>query len=359
MKALLLFLVVAVLLPSQVIQAGPTAPVSHSHAGRSHTHPLPSVGVGHRHGHGAPGVVSGHSGAISNYPSTAQVKQIAPPTIISPNNTPQKLTKAKVNCRRNEPDCNVCAVNVQQQFSRAASGQIHWQSRYWRFKWNKQYPPNKVRPLEIFKGGKEFLLGIPTTHVQGFVRTNSGRFPYAGSHSHNRGKQGGLFLVGRNKKLAMLMKSKSRHPSGVYAFGQYLVYGESGRLFLKDLNKPHAKDSSIRLPGPKANFGGGVGLVKLQDGSYLMLTTGPGGQDERRRFNRFYQLRGKNGRMSQIRYLGQSDQRKPAYWADGFKYAENLSMITECGSGDIYVVHTTGDQEAISAITGNACPVVV
>lgn len=337
------FLVVVAWLPLQVLQAGPAAPVSHSHAGRIHSHPLPPVGIGHRHGNGAPGVASGQpdqSGSISGaYTSSV------------------RLTKARVNCRRNDPDCNVCAVNVRQQFNRAASGQIGWQSRSWRFNWNKQYPPDNVRPLDVFKGDKEFLLGIPTTHVQGFVRTNSARFPYAGSHSHSRGKQGGLFLINQNKKgdkhLAVLMKSASRHPSGVHVFGQYLAYGENGRLFLKDLNKPRAKDISVKLPGPKPNFGGGVGLVKLQDGSYLMLTTGPGGQDERQRFNRFYQLTGHNGRMDNIRYLGQSDQLKPAQWPAGFKYAENLSMITECGSGDIYAIHATGDQEALSALAGN------
>ena len=354
MKALLLFFVVTALLSLQILQAGATAPVSHSHAGRTHSHPLPAIGVGHRHGNSAPGIASGQSnqsGAITG----AYTSQIQQPPSGPHNNTAATFTKAKANCRRSDPDCNVCAVNVRQQFNRAASGQINWQSHSWRFNWNKQYPPNKVRPLDVFKGGKEFLLGIPTTHVQGFVRTNSGRFPYAGSHSH--GKQGGLFLISRNKQgdknLAVLMKAKSRHPSGVHAFGQYLVYGESGRLFLKDLNKPRAKDISVKLPGPKPNFGGGVGLVKLQDGSYLMLTTGPGKQDERQRFNRFYQLKGNNGRMNQIRYLGQSDQTKPAQWPNGFKYAENLSMITECGSGDIYAVHTTGDQDPMGALSGN------
>lgn len=354
------FLGVVALLPLQVLQAGPAAPVSHSHAGRIHSHPLPPIGVGHRHGNSAPGVVSGQpnqSGSISGaYTPPVQVQQQAVPQTPAPqNNLAKRLTKAHVNCRRNDADCNVCAVNVRQQFNRAASGQIGWQTRSWRFDWNKQYPPNNIRPLDVFKGGKEFLLGIPTTHVQGFVRTNSARFPYAGSHSH--GQQGGIFLIGQNKKgdknLAVLMKSGSRHPSGVHVFGQYLAYGENGRLFLKDLNKPRVKDISVKLPGPKPNFGGGVGLVKLKDGSYLMLTTGPGGQDERQRFNRFYQLTGHNGRMNNIRYLGQSDQLKPAQWPAGFKYAENLSMITECGSGDIYAIHATGDQEALSALAGN------
>lgn len=354
MKILLLILVS--LLPAQLLWAAATAPASHSHGGRSHTHPLPPASVAHRHGNGAPGVrvgQSSQSGSISGT-YTPPLTQQAPASPIQ-QISPGQYSKADTRCRRNDPDCNVCAVNVQQQFHRAAAGQISWQSKSWRFNWQKQYPPQKVRPLDIFKGNKEFLLGIPTTHVQGFVRTNSSRFPYAGSHSHT--KQGGIFLLRQNKKgdkyLAALLKANSRHPSGVHAFGKYLVYGESGRVYLKDLNQPSAKDVSLRLPGPQANFGGGIGLVKLQSGGYVMITTGPGKQDARPRYNRFYHLTGANGRMANIRYLGQSEQTKPAQWLRGFRFAENMSLITECGSGDIYAVHTTGDQNGLSAISGN------
>lgn len=366
MKFLLPVLVTVLLL--QNTWAGPTAPVTHSHAGRTHTHPLPAIGVGHRHGNGAPGIVAGQqnqSGGIrGSYTPNATLPgsisgdytrpPVRTPVPVTPPGPQTTLSKGKTNCRRTDADCNVCAINVRQQFNRATSGMINWRSGSWRFDWNRNYPPQKARPIDIFKGDEEFLLGIPKTHVQGFVRTNSGRYPYAGTHSHKR--QGGIFLVAQNqqgdKHLAALFKSQSRHPSGAHAFGQYLVYGENGRVFLKDLNRPAGKDISVKLPGPKPNFGGGVGLVKLQDGTYLMLTTGPGGQDERQRFNRFYQLRGPNGRMEQIRYLGQTNQLKPAQWPEGFKFAENLSMITECGTGDIYVIHATGDEDAIGALGG-------
>jgi hypothetical protein len=362
MKLVLSVLVAVLLLQS--VYAGPSAPLTHSHAGRSHSHPLPATGVGHRHGNGAPGVIANQSGGISGSYTPGAVlpgtisggytpEPVVPPRQVQPLAAGQYAT-AYTHCRRADPDCNVCAVNVRQQFNRATSGMISWRSDSWRFDWDKNYPPQKARPIDVFKGDEEFLLGIPKTHVQGFVRTNSGRYPYAGTHSHKR--QGGIFLVAPNKQsdkhLAALFKSQSRHPSGAHAFGKYLVYGENGRVFLKDLNRPAAKDISVKLPGPTPNFGGGVGLVKLQDGTYLLLTTGPGGQDERPRFNRFYQLRGRDGRMEQVRYLGQTNQVKPAQWPQGFRFAENLSMITECGSGDIYVIHATGDEDAIGALGG-------
>lgn len=57
--------------------------------------------------------------------------------------------------------------------------------------------------------------------------------------------------------------------------------------------------------------------------------------------------------MASIRYLGQSEQTKPPQWPQGFRFAENMSLVTECGSGDIYAVHTTGDQNGLTAISGN------
>ncbi|MEZ5537781.1 MAG: hypothetical protein R3F02_19435 [Thiolinea sp.] len=367
MKVLFSVLVAALLL--QNVWAAPTAPVTHSHAGRSHTHPLPAIGVGHRHGNGAPGVAAAPSGGGSisgSYtpgaaPGTASgisgsisgaYTPPPPASAVPPSPSAAQLAKGRNNCRRNDPDCNVCALNVVQQFNRAAAGQISWQTRSWDFDWKKAYAPQKVRPVDVFDGNKKYPLGIPDKHVQGFVRTNSGRYPFAGSHSHDL--KGSIFLIGQDRQnLAALLKTGSGHPSGVQAFGQYLVYGESGRVYLKDLNHPARQDMSLKLPGPAANFGGGVGLIKLQDDTYLLVTTGPGGQDERPRYNRFYQLLGQNGRMEKIRYIGQSPQEKPAQWPAGFRFAENLSLVTECGSGDIYAIHATGDQNALGIIGGN------
>jgi len=39
--------------------------------------------------------------------------------------------------------------------------------------------------------------------------------------------------------------------------------------------------------------------------------------------------------------------------AQGFAFSENLSLITECQTGDIYAIHTSGDPKGVSVISGN------
>lgn len=363
------------ILALQASYAGPSKSVSHAHDGRTHTHPLPKEGLSHRHGAGSPGVAAhstNRAGTISS--SVVYGEQNSKPEIKSKSSSfirsrsyqlkdaPLRfnvnLSKGDTSCRAGEADCNVCAVNVQQQFKKAASGQISWRTKPWRFSWPQQYPPNGKRPLDIFDGNAAYALGIPDEHVQGFVRTNSSRFPYAGSHSHKR--RGGIFVIRQEpdgkKYLSSLHQTKSRHPSGVHILGKYLVYGENSALVFKDLNSPDQKQD-IRLPlssaGAKANFGGGLGVLRVSKDNYLVVISGPGGQDSRPRFNRFYHLRAVNGRPQSLVYITESASVKPADWPQVLKFSENLSLITECGTGDIYAIHTTGDEKGIKAINGN------
>ena len=343
-----------ILLVSQAVTATPSKSVSHSHAGRIHKHPLPIQGISHRHGGGAPGVVAkstNWSPVIGNKPTIRS-------SVIHSSHKPAtktiNYTKADTSCRVSGVDCNSCVSNVQQQFQKAASGRISWRSKPWRFNWPQHYPPFGMRPLDIFDGDPAYALGIPDKHVQGFVRTNSARFPYAGTHSHKR--QGGIFVIQQErdgkKYLSSLYPAHSRHPNGAAILGKYLIYGEQGRIYFKDINNP-ARKQDIALSIPNANFGGGLGAVKLAKDNYLLLTTGPGGQAGGQRFNQFYLLQGKNKRPSRIKLLAKSPFVKPAQWSKGFGFSENLSLITECGTGVIYAIHTTGDEKGIRAINGH------
>ncbi len=386
------------LLLSRLLVAAPSTSVFHAHAGRIHQHPLPAQGLAHRHGGGEPGVaVKSTNGSpvrnpaavirsAVNYPALDrkpvtknrpfyhmfdQNHTRKPKTVPSGENSstihsdsfqvrqslpasPLRYTKADIRCRTAQADCNSCAANVRQQFQKAASGQISWRSKPWRFNWPQQYPPFGKRPLDIFDGDPAYALGIPDKHVQGFVRTNSSRFPYAGTHSHKR--QGGVFVIRQQadgkKYLSSLYPAHSRHPSGAAVLGNYLVYGEQGRIYFRDINNP-ARKQAIALPLPNANFGGGLGAVKLSKDNYLFVTTGPGGQDGRKRFNQFYQLQGQNSHPKRLKFIGKSVFTKPPQWSKGFGFSENLSLIKECGTGDIYAIHTTGDEKGIRAINGN------
>lgn len=405
-KLVLLSVLIAGLLIIRVNVASPAKSVFHAHAGRIHNHVLPVEGVSHRHNGSERGVIAKSTNWAPQITSTVvygskpiekpvpkpkigsstrqipsvrhfqnepyrfpkehsqqeyyqQAPQQTPPprpnrTLQAPIRYNSKLNKGDIRCRTGEEDCNVCASNVQQQFQKAKSGQINWRTKPWRFTWPQSYPPYNKRPLDIFDGDPAYALGIPDTHIQGFVRTNSARFPYAGSHSHKR--QGGVFVIRQTndgkKYLSSLHPTQSKHPSGVHVLGKYLVYGEKNNLFFKDLNSPNQKNSH-RLSVQNANFGGGLGLLRLAKDSYLLVTTGPGGQDSRPRFNRFYHLRGSNGRPTSLTYISQSPVKIGSGWSRSFGFSENLSLITECGTGDVYAVNTSGDEKGIKAVSGN------
>lgn len=362
-------------------------PLLHIHAGRQHSHSLPNQGVFHRHGtNGATGQrVVRNTPTNTTYSSNVIYNDIERAPVVNNTNNQSRTTnngyvarddrqynqknserrrwrqtqglerfiKGRTRCRPGQADCNYCAANVQQQFQKAASRQISWQRKRWNFTWPQPYPPRNARPLDIFDGDPKYALGIPDKHVQGFVRTNSRLFPYAGSHSHKR--KGGIFVVkqGANGEqfLSSLHPTRGKHPSGVQVIGKYLVYGEGTRLIFKDLDSQN-QSSDFSLSASGANFGGGLGIIKLARDNHLLITTGPGGQKPGKRFNRFYHLKSVNGRPSSLNFINDSSTRKPQQWSNKFNFSENLSLITECGTGDVYAVHTTGDEQGISAISG-------
>ena len=359
----------------------------HTHGGRQHQHPLPNQGVYHRHGGNGPTgqrVVRNNTGGTVIYNDTRSFPKLDTkanntytknnPTYTENsnvsiqenrrgqsnrkwkygnNNSITRFNKGDTRCAFGQNDCNVCAVNVQQQFQKAASKQINWSRKRWRFSWPQAYPPQNVRPFDVFDGDPKYALGIPDTHIQGFVRTNSRTYPYAGSHSHKR--KGSIFVVkqGANGEqyLASLHQTTGRHPSGVQIIGRYLIYGEGTRLYFKDINSKN-QDYDIRLTAPNARFGGGLSIIKLADNNHLLIATGPGGQKPGPRVNRFYHLRSANGRPSSLTYINESTTKKPSQWPNILSFSENMSAITECGTGDIYTVHTTGDEQGLSAIAG-------
>lgn len=118
------------------------------------------------------------------------------------------------------------------------------------------------------------------------MRTNSARYPYAGSHSHK--DRGSIFFVNDRKQfvtsgnadnvLYSLHKSDVAHPSGVAVFGDGLfVGGKSG--FLRWIGISAAGDEqNHRYEVPKmSTAGGGLGLAKLVDGTDLLVVTDHGG----------------------------------------------------------------------------------
>lgn len=269
--------------------------------------------------------------------------------------------KGDLHCRLGSPDCNPCANNVQQQFNKALQGRLRWRQMPWHFNWDKQYPPYQLTPTSLFNDHKKNWLGIPDHHIQGFIRTNSSRYPYAGSHSH--ANKGGIFIIEQassgKKNLKALYSSNHRHPSGVQVLGKYLLFGDNKALRLINIEKPESNQlikhplptSGLKIPKYR-NFGGGVGMVRLAKDNYLVLSSAPGAQDSRPRFNRFYTIEGNIEYPTSIKLLSEARLNKPANLDRKFAFSENLSLVTECKTGDIYAIHTTGDEKGVNALIG-------
>lgn len=314
----------------------------------------------------------------------------SPPSTSVPSNTPRvtvrpasrgapapKLSpafRASTDCPLDAPDCNPCTNDVAGQFAGFARKRAKWKQKPWRFEWGTAYPPYSLQPFQTFDEDSPVsnALGISESHPQGFVRTNSGEFPYAGSHSTYKGedKPGSVFIVRQDDKgrkwLASLHRAYSRHPSGVHVLGKYVAFGDrnsAGQRLLRfiDIERQESRQSlDVPFPVPAENenpFGGGLGLARLANGKYLLLTSWPGSRTNTPHFTDIYELSGSLIVPSglQVKLVNQSRYTAAPQWGGkDYRYSENLSVISECGTGNIYVVHTSGDQEGISGLIGGA-----
>jgi len=265
-------------------------------------------------------------------------------------------------------DCNRCATDVATQFRLAFETGHHpwikWHAGSWIFGGSNRYPPDNRKPEDAFYRFDEGLAG---QHIQGLVRTNSSRYPYAGSHSHK--ETGSIFFISADdngkKSLFSLHRSNDDHPSGVHVLGDGLYVAEGDRLRWFGIsaaidNQDHGyvipKELDPRHKGLQG-AGGGLGLAKLQDKSYLLVVTARGDgfrlgttidglkENVEPRYTRFYRIIGDDaGHPSKpIQFLGEWKHGELSkYPKTPMAYSENLSLVTECGTGHLYTIHTTG-----------------
>jgi len=108
---------------------------------------------------------------------------------------PSTILRGDTSCKYGDIDCNRCAPDVPAQFRLAFEKEhrpwIKWNKGSWKFRGDAKYLPDNLKPEDAFK---PFEDGLASKHIQGLVRTNSSRFPYAGSHSHE--DKGSIFFVG-------------------------------------------------------------------------------------------------------------------------------------------------------------------
>ena len=280
---------------------------------------------------------------------------------------PLIVMKGDLNCKYGDVDCNRCANNVPGQFRAAFEKGFGGGS--WTFSGETKYPPDNMQPEDAFNPWDD---GLSSKHIQGLVHTNSDTYPYAGSHSHKT--RGSIFFIrsdkNGNKSLFSLHQSSVDHPSGVHVLGDGLYVAERDEL--RSFGVFSSIDNqNIRFTFPKIDprkkglqgAGGGLGLAKLADGGYLLVVSAPGDgfrlgttigglkQNMEPRYTRFYRIVGpdpghpekrKDGSLN-ITFLGEWKHEGISKYPDTpMAYSENLSVVTECGTGHIYTIHTTG-----------------
>jgi hypothetical protein len=244
----------------------------------------------------------------------------------------------------------------------------------WQYHTHNYYLPANTTP------SKSFVNAYAASHVQGFVHTNSTLHPYAGTYSNRSttDKPGWLFVVddhGGDLRLDSLHHTFSRHPTGASILGARMWYGdklpEGGPYRLRSLivDSWFSTDlGTLELPKafePGPTMGGGVGLAKLASGGHLLITVGPGDNTEAPHWDFFFVMGKPNGPQSvsplgTISPGGEYDANITALsrWRNSdanngfvssqsqFQWSENISVITECGTGDIYVINSTSENGA-------------
>lgn len=248
-------------------------------------------------------------------------------------------------CQPGAADCNVCVNDVVGSLDRGFGGHFSWRTHDWEFTWEKKYPPQNVTPLAVFHDGVS-LLGIPTHHVQGFVRTNSAAVPFIVTHSDD--DFGGIGRIDSKGRLDTLLRSADNHPTGGQVLGNSFVFAEEGKLRVINVT---GAERSRRLVVPAPTWakpgaglsGGGLGAVKLTGGGTLVISSTPGGEDPGPRYTLFFTKAGTLDDATPLALVGETTYAQPAGWGKDYRFSENLSAVTECGTGKIYTLHVSGD----------------
>ncbi len=276
---------------------------------------------------------------------------------VSPTGTPAVINSLKevwsgfarrlhgdASCGSGERDCNVCAFDVRGQFRAMFQyGKRTNVEMQWTFSWFTTYAPSNRTPNDAFEDGTWFPSG---DHVQGFVRTGSIQKPYAGSYSDNT--LGSVFVLERYAPYPRLRNiitslGGEGHPSGAHALGHYVGVNESDVVRIRDIDAPATTASWTDSSGEIRTSGGGFGLARLGPSEYLVASTNPGGGQSGARSTHFWRYSGALNTSGAMTHLGGNDHRLLP--GGSYNTNENLSLITECETGQLYAIHTSGDAD--------------
>jgi hypothetical protein len=280
--------------------------------------------------------------------------------VCAPNNSCVSPVVATTSCAATSRDCNVCANDVPRQFRAIFKEGRRTKTSYsWKFNYGDSFVPSGMKPNQPFDDADV----VQRTHFQSFVHTNDVNYPYAGTHSDD--KDGVMFIVRQSpdqKRLDSLHRTRTVHPAGMQALGQFLVYGDGPDLRVHDMTSSRtAQSRTLALPAPGlGEAGDGLGAVKLSSGDTL-LVVGPENNNRNTAW-RFYFAAGSIATTNQVRFIAEATSANWGNFIDMSRVpppfdiqvdpdetnplsSENLSVIPECGSGNIYIINSIGDDD--------------
>jgi hypothetical protein len=131
------------------------------------------------------------------------------------------------------------------------------------------------------------------------------------------------------------------------ALGQFILYGDGPSVRVHDMARPGVEQRTV-IPGIDEEAGDGLGAVKLASGE-TMVVVGPENGSNSTSF-RFWLVAGSLASPPLATYVGAAGS---SPWSGVIKnmpneydnplISENISVIPECGTGDIYIVNAVGD----------------
>jgi len=264
-------------------------------------------------------------------------------------------------CSPDDPDCNSCATDVRAQFRDGS-----WQKgdNQWAFEPRRNF--HGITPDEAYHGS---IL----EHVQGFVRLNGPGVRFAMVHSggleHSGARFASLSIIDERAQGGLGLSelrsidAAAAHTSGLFTLGRYVgMFSADGVLSLLDTSGDRSGpqlDFTLPIPGPRAHGissrSGGVAMIRLAEGGYLLLAN-EGGDGPSSGHSHFYwvqnDLRTLTSSSAQLNVRDLGDWQYP-YAHDGpsdYHHSENLSLLTECQTGDIYAVYVGSSQSLIQAL---------
>ena len=252
--------------------------------------------------------------------------------------------KGDLKCAYGDPDCNRCAPNVAAQFNELKSA--GYSDFDYSFGVRDSYEPADVEPrqfLSITPGGGN--------HLQGFARipidqsASEGAW-FAASYGAGTDDPAVIYLVraaigtaggmvNGDGSMRYIYDAQGIHPGGLHALGHYLIVGHdddgAGFFTFYDVAEPSQGGAWVQKPSLNNNRSSAAAAAKLAGGGALIVSKRAGS-------NNGFQL-----------YYANTIERGLPGWqyvdaADGTRPFENVSAITECGTGNIYVVGASGDE---------------